>query len=395
LSPESGTRPRLLFHVQSLLGIGHLKRAGLLASALETVGFDVTVANGGHLPDDIAFGGARIVQLPRATAADGNFSRLVDSEGKEIDDSWRDKRGAATLDVYRDCSPDVLLLEMYPFGRRAFAFELNALLEMVRSGSKRCRVAVSVRDILVTPSKPERHVQAAQKVQDSIDLVLVHGDPDFIPFSRTFAPADVIAEKLFYTGFVAPAFETAAALLERDKEVLVSAGGGAVGGELMRTAMLACALVPEPEMRWRFLCGPNLPPEDRQWLQAHQSDRVVVESNRGDFQQVLQRSVLSISNAGYNTILDLLQTQTPAVLIPFSGGGRETEQPLRAHRMATLGLAKVVAEESLTPGSLADAIVAALDNVQKTSQANALPSFRLDGAAQSARRIWDLLSPAR
>ena len=37
----------VLFHVQHLLGIGHLRRAGAIARGLVAAGLDVTVASGG------------------------------------------------------------------------------------------------------------------------------------------------------------------------------------------------------------------------------------------------------------------------------------------------------------------------------------------------------------
>ena len=57
-------RPRILFYVQHLLGIGHLMRAGTLARALEAAGFDVLIVSGGtHVPG-FDPGAARVVQLP-------------------------------------------------------------------------------------------------------------------------------------------------------------------------------------------------------------------------------------------------------------------------------------------------------------------------------------------
>ncbi len=38
---------RVLFYVQSLLGIGHLKRASLIARALAAAGLDVTLYQAG------------------------------------------------------------------------------------------------------------------------------------------------------------------------------------------------------------------------------------------------------------------------------------------------------------------------------------------------------------
>ena len=44
---------RVLFHVQHLLGIGHLRRAAALAKACAGHGLEVTVASGGGAIDDL------------------------------------------------------------------------------------------------------------------------------------------------------------------------------------------------------------------------------------------------------------------------------------------------------------------------------------------------------
>ena len=54
---------RVFFHVQHLLGIGHLKRAATLANALRRAGFEVTLASGGA-----PLAGIPVLQLPAASS---------------------------------------------------------------------------------------------------------------------------------------------------------------------------------------------------------------------------------------------------------------------------------------------------------------------------------------
>ena len=63
------------------------------------------------------------------------------------------------------------------------------------------------------------------------------------------------------------------------------------------------------------------------------------------FRPCWRRCRLSISQAGYNTLIDLVQAQAPAVLVPFAAAG-EQEQSLRAARMAASGAAVVVRKPS-------------------------------------------------
>jgi UDP-N-acetylglucosamine:LPS N-acetylglucosamine transferase len=59
---------------------------------------------------------------------------------------------------------------------------------------------------------------------------------------------------------------------------------------------------------------------------------VTVEWARPDFPALLAGCALSISQAGYNTVLDLVAARRPAIVVPFDAGN-ETEQAIRAEAM--------------------------------------------------------------
>ena len=82
---------------------------------------------------------------------------------------------------------------------------------------------------------------------------------------------------------------------------------------------------------------------------------MIVERSRNDFTLRLEICVLSVSQAGYNTVLETLQARARAVLVPFAGGA-ESEQTLRARLLADRGLVHVVEEGALTAATLAAAI---------------------------------------
>ena len=67
---------RVFFHVQHLLGIGHLRRAATLARALAAGGFDVLLVSGGAPLPGLALGAARFHQLPPLRAADETLKDL-------------------------------------------------------------------------------------------------------------------------------------------------------------------------------------------------------------------------------------------------------------------------------------------------------------------------------
>ena len=380
---------RVLFHVQHLLGIGHDRRAALIARGLADAGVAVTVLRGGHPVPGIDYGpAAEIVQLPPARAADGTFKTLLDADDRPIDDEWRARRRVMVLDCFERIRPDALLVESFPFGRRAFRFELLPLLEAAKAAG--AVTACSVRDILVTKAKPERLEETVSTVERLFDHVLVHGDPDLIPFGATFPAAARIADRIRYTGYVAAPQGADSGSADGTDEVIVSVGGGAVGLPLLRAALAARASTGTAlDAPWRLLAGPDVPEAAFRALAAEAPPGIILERARPDFPALLRRCRLSVSQAGYNTVLDVLQAGCRAVLVPFAAGS-ETEQATRARLLEERGRLAVVEEATLTPQSLAEGMAKAL----ALPPPPALP-VRLDGAAATARLLRDAVADRR
>jgi predicted glycosyltransferase len=373
-------RRRVLFHVQHLLGIGHLRRVAALARAAAERGLDVTVASGGMPVEGLDMGGARLVQLPALRAADESFTALLDQAGRPIDEAWRLRRRVRLLDLFAEVRPHVLVVEMFPFGRRQLGFELLPLLETARANSPRCRIVSSVRDVL-TRRKPGRAVEAAAWARRFLDAVLVHGDPAAIPFGTSFPAAREIEPLLHYTGYVSsgPAGGGGNGGDAGRDEVIVSAGGGAVGEQLLRTALAArrrCGRA--AALDWRLLAGANLAADTREALSAAAPAGVTVERARDDFPDILGRCALSLSQGGYNTMVDIVEAGARAIVVPFARGG-QTEQALRARRFAELGLVRCIGEDELAPGRLAGEIDAALAGPRP-----AVSALAMGGAVRSA-----------
>jgi predicted glycosyltransferase len=375
---------RVLFWVQHLLGTGHLRRALTVGAAMAERGLAVTIASGGQPGPWPASAGVELVQLPPARVADARFSALVGPDGGPVDGAWRARRRDALLALFERVRPDALVTEMFPFGRGMFRFELLPLLDLAaRASPRRPRVLCSVRDVLVTKTDPARYALMRDLALARYDAVLVHTDPEIVPFSLSFPLAADLGERLVSTGFVVdppPAAPPAGAA-----EVLVSAGGGAVGGALLGAAIAARPRTRLARAPWRLVAGGNLPPERIATLRRDLPAGVVLDRQRDDFPNLLARSLLSVSQAGYNTVWEAVSVGRPMVLVPF-GAGAETEQRTRAGRLAALGLAEVVAEDDLTPYNLARAIDAAAERAAGASPA-ARPRIDLGGAAATARFV--------
>ena len=377
--------PRVLIYVQHLLGIGHLKRALTLARAMAAAGLDVTLASGGPPVPAMALEGVRLVQLPPASAADLSFKVLLDASGRAIDADWKRRRSAALHAAWLAAAPQVLVLELFPFGRRQMRFELLPLLDAAAASPDRPAIVCSVRDILGGLKSPQRQQETLDLVERRFDRVMVHGDPAVIAFDQTFPAASRIAHRIEYTGYVVESAVSSGGDAGRG-EVIVSAGGGAVGARLLETAIRAKPLSVLRDRFWRILAGNNLSDEEygKLALLASNSSGVGLERSRPDFTTLLSNCELSVSQAGYNTLMETVQARARAVVVPFAGGS-ETEQTLRARCFAQRGLLEMVAENALAPETLA----AAIDRAAR--KPGPLPgAIALDGAARCAASIAKL-----
>jgi predicted glycosyltransferase len=141
--------------------------------------------------------------------------------------------------------------------------------------------------------------------------------------------------------------------------VLVSAGGGAVGAALLLAAAAARPLTSLADRTWRFLAGPNCPDDAFAHLAASAGPGAIVERFRDDFPARLGVAALSISQAGYNTAMEVLRAGVPAVFVPYETQG-ETEQRLRAEILARRDLVSLVPAAELAPERLAAGVAEAL-----------------------------------
>ena len=382
-------RVKIFFWVQHLLGIGHLKRTATLARAFRRAGMEVTVVSGGHVVPGLDIADAKLIQLPPVRAADKYFKILIDDDDVEIDDGFQARRRDLLLAAYRAEAPNVIVTELFPFGRRQLRFELTALLDAAKAEAHPPLIVSSVRDILVEPPKPERVAEMLKQIETYYDRVLIHGDPTLIPFGETFAPADRIADRISYTGYVVDTPQKTVGGAGTD-EVIVSAGGGAVSEELFRTAIAARPHTQLADRKWRILAGHALAGEvfDRIAADATASSAggVIVERARADFTTLMANCTLSISQGGYNTVMELMAAGARGVIVPYAGG-LETEQTLRARLLENRSGIRTIPENTLDADTLAGAVDAALDAPPPDSS-----GLDTGGADASARLIASWLS---
>jgi predicted glycosyltransferase len=375
---------RVFILVTHLLGQGHLSRAAAIGRALARADNAVTLVSGGRASPTVDADGLDLVQLPAVHCRGTDFRTLWSDDGAPATPDLMSQRRERILRAFATARPDVVITELFPFGRRQLADEFEALLRAASRAVPRPAVLASVRDVLAPPSKPERAGEALARLGAYYDGVLVHGDPAIVPLEASWPVDAALARRLTYTGYVADHPMALPAAMagggEGAGEILVSGGGSEAGLPLMLAARGAAALMPDGPP-WRLLVGHGVTEQEFAALAEGSPRHVAVERARRDFPALLRRAAVSVSQAGYNTMLDLAAAGVPAVVVPFERG-RETEQAERALRFAQHGLCAVVREADLSPGSLADAVEAAL-----AAPPTGPVRLRIDGAAGTVRAV--------
>jgi predicted glycosyltransferase len=353
----------LVFYCQHSLGIGHLTRSFALADALRER-FDVVFLNGGRLPAGIAIPeGIELVDLPPLGMDDGHTLVSRDSARLDVAAAMLQRRELIERGIART-RPAVLLVELFPFGRKKFAGEILAMLRQVRRQSQHglpAQVICSLRDILVDARPDQRHHddRARWLTDRYFDAVIVHADPAFARIEESFHPTRPMRTGVHYSGYVVPRRGPArdgARDLTRGAHILVSAGGGIVGDALYRTVLQARALLADPPPL-RIVAGPFLP--EPQWLALCELARGVasVELVRHvtDMVAEMGQARASISQCGYNSALDIVGANVPALVVPYETPS-ENEQRTRADRLVALGCVQMLPAANLEPTRMAQAI---------------------------------------
>jgi predicted glycosyltransferase len=345
---------QVLILVTHLLGTGHLSRALTLGHAFADQGHTVNLLSGGMPAQHLQTGDVNFHQLPPLRSDGTNFTTLLTPENTVADEAYLTSRNHAILGLFHAQEPDIVITELFPFGRRVLRAEFLALAGAAKKCAKPCTVLSSIRDILAPPSKPEKATKTDQIIDTFYDGVLVHSDPTTTPLEQSWPVSEALYQKLHYTGYVAPTPAKPHPQNIGAGEIIVSAGGGSVGKALFECAIETAQL--NTDQKWRLLIGGANPSAEVGRLK-NLANRVniTIEPARSDFRQLLNHAACSVSMCGYNTALDVLQAGTPSVFIPFDDGG-EVEQTLRATSLAKHPSFAVVSSKVLSPETMLEAV---------------------------------------
>ncbi len=369
---------RGLFYSQPLLGVGQLVRSFNICKSL-VQSFDVDFLLGSpKLITSLSLPRFYLHHLPPLWIQEWTVPpQIVDPEGKKSLYEVFEERKRYILTLLDKQEYDFVIIELYPFSKWMFEKEIELIIREVKKKQPHCLIVCSARDIAGRKDlEEEKYV--VEKVNTLFDCVFVHADPSITRLDDSFSLAPSIANKIVYTGYVTDPSQMFNLKKERKKQIIVSNGGGAYGGELPFAVTLAAFFL--PDWQFRLVLGPKTLPvvlaDIKETITALNLKNCTLEQFRTDFSSLLEESMLSVSLGG-STVIEAISTQTRALIYPYA----HVEHVLRVKKLAERGAIKILERGELHPIKLSDAIKAALEAPYPTL------NIDLSGSTKTAKEI--------
>lgn len=343
---------RIALFSHDSLGLGHIRRNRALAFALarqlpaltgRSVSGLLIAGNPEAARFDLPEGWDWVI-LPGVTPAEGGYAPRALASSME---GLRALRSAAITAILDQQRPELFIVDRHPFGIDG---ELSDVLEHVRA--RGARTVLGLREVLDTPAVIRAEwdrVGGAAHVAENFDEVWIYGDPDvYDPRETGEVPAE-LAVKAVTTGYLSIARPGDATQDAPERFVLTCLGGGSDGGSL---AAIAVRAQPPEGRRHLIVTGPQMDAEEVEALQRSAGESTIVIRHSDDVPGLIARADAVVCMGGYNTLCEVMATDTPALVIPRKG--HRAEQPRRAFALAEVGAIDALAIDTVTESGLSD-----------------------------------------
>jgi predicted glycosyltransferase len=252
-----------------------------------------------------------------------------------------------TADIF---DPDLLIVDKEPLGLRG---EVRPTLDLLRE--RGTPLILGLRDVMDDPSALETEWErknAVPALSEYYDELWVYGLPQICdPLKGIDLPASV-RHRMVYTGYLRRRVgESAAANIDTrglaDGDfLLVTAGGGGDGEELIDWVLAAYEHDPGPLPPALIVFGPFMLPERQSAYDARAARLPKVRAITFDthLEALMARAKGVVAMGGYNTFCEILSFDKPALILPRMVP--RLEQYIRAQRAAELGLVTMLTDDS-------------------------------------------------
>ena len=377
----------MLVYSHDTYGLGHLRRSLLIAGRLASFPgvSSVLIATGS--PRAQAFSlpqGCDTVKLPSVTkATSGRYRARTLSLPMQDVIRIRSELLKTAFEAFR---PDLILVDHAPLGMLG---ELRPLLEAVDGRRFRVRLALGLRDVIDEAVRVEdewSRLEVWPALESTYDRILVYGDPSVTTTAQELGLPSKLPSKIAHVGYLGRPIPRDPS---PDPMILVTAGGGGDGHDLLRAYAAYLEWLPTPApFRSVVVTGPLMSRRRRQELIArfravgHPVDvHTFVERLEG----LLGEAAGVVSMAGYNAVVEALSAGTPALLVPRERP--RLEQRIRAERLAArVPTVDWCSVSDCTPQRISRFVDRILAN-----PSGGTPPVALDGVDRAVDQLLDLL----
>ena len=381
---------RILIYSHDTFGLGHLRRCQAIAHALvdSFKGLSVLIISGSPIASAFEFR-ARVdfVKIPSVIK---NYNGEYTSLDRHIDlTQTLALRRSIILHTATSFDPDIFLVDKEPMGLRGEVEDTLAFL-----GKRGCLKVLGLRDVMDSPALLEREWarnDLLAKIDHHYDDIWVYGPEDFWdPFTDLPASAALRSRRLF-TGFLRREVRDPAPDIAWPQNMLVvTAGGGGDGSQLMAQALAAYEHDSSLTHPLVLVLGPFMAADERKEIsqRSRRNPHARVIDFEAHLLSLMRAASGVVSMAGYNTFCEILSLDQRALFVPRVTP-RE-EQLIRATRANVLGLGAVLHPDAANDPSLFAAALHELPTRPRPSQA--LKAVDMEGLERICDRIASYFS---
>ena len=290
--------------------------------------------------------------------------------------------------------PDLFLVDHVPTGVWA---ELLPTLQMLRESDNPPRIILGMRDIVDAPEvvcQLWRRESIYEVLARYYDEILIYGSESLFDTASQYALNTEFLGKIRYCGYVCSGepYKSREEMrgelgIEKEKLVVVTAGGGGDAYPILQTCLDAFHLLGDARWQAIVIAGPLMGAAEREDLKQHaQGLRVRILNHVQDNLSYLNAADVVVTMGGYNTLSEVLRLRKKALVLPRRGP--RAEQIMRARLFAERHLIDVIYPDRLSPQHLAKRLMEDLDRDDYPTYNNPVP---LDGAVQAASCLSEFL----
>jgi len=396
--PQRRDHKRVLIYSHDSFGLGHLRRCRAIAHSLVEADSSVSVLilSGSPIIGSFDFRSrVDFVRIPGVIKLrNGEYVSLSLHIDIEETLAMRSSIIHHTADIF---DPDLFIVDKEPLGLRG---EVRPTLDLL--GDRGTPMILGLRDVMDDPSALETEWErknAIPALSEYYDELWVYGLPQICdPLEGIEMPRSV-RHRMVYTGYLRRQVGEAAAAsvdirgLPDGDFLLVTAGGGGDGDDMIDHVLAAYERDPGPLPPALIVYGPFMVPERQAAYDARAARLPKVRAITFDarLEALMARARGVVAMGGYNTFCEILSFDKPALILPRTVP--RLEQFIRAQRAAELGLVAMLTDErARDPQRMAAAL---LQLTQQASPSSVVVPGLLDGMANVNKLALKWLSRGR